>query len=192
MFIASNTRPFSLVAVAVLLFLITSMSIPAKAFNTSIFAGKWKGKGNVLKKTGEVAATYLETANFEITRRTPDFVVYRMHQDTKNAETSKPMHTETGFCKILGDTGAATSTLAHPFPSGFIGELSEGHLSGDILVLTAKDFQRAVQPQNTDKQVTGFKREYTRKGDKLIYDQYLSSGGSDMYHHLHCEMDLQE
>lgn len=167
------------------------MSTTTKALSTSVFSGTWRGKGSVLKKTGEVAAVYLETATFEITRKTPAFVVYRMHQDTKNADSSKPMHTETGFLKILEDTGVATSTLAHPFPSGFIGELSEGQLTGNTLTLTAKDFQRAVQPETTDKQVTGFKREYKREGNKLIYDQYLSSGGSDMYHHLHCEMDLQ-
>ena len=116
-----------------------------------------------------------------------------MHQDTKNAETSKPMHTETGFCKILTTNGVATMTQAHPFPSGFISELAEGKLEGNTLALTAKDFQRAVQPESTDKQVTGFKREYTiATGDKLVYDQYLSSGGGPLYHHLHCELDLQK
>jgi hypothetical protein len=173
-------------------FLLATMSSPsAKALNLSIFAGKWKGKGSVFKKTGGVATTYLETATFEIARKTPDFVVYRMHQDTKNAETSKPMHTETGFCKILSETGAATMTQAHPFPSGFIGELAEGQLREDgTLTLVAKDFQRAVKTTDKmDKQVTGFKREYKRSGDKLIYDQYLSSDGSELFHHLHCEMD---
>jgi hypothetical protein len=174
------------------LLLLFIMSTAVKALNTSLFAGTWKGKGRVLKRSGEEAATYLETATFEITRKTPAFVVYRMHQDTKNAETSKPMHTETGFCKILEETGAATCSLAHPFPSGFISELTEGSMSGNTLTLTARDFQRAVKPETTDKQVTGFKREYKREGDKLIYDQYLSSGGCDLYHHLHCEMDLQK
>lgn len=168
---------------------IYSMSAPVGAFKTSIFAGTWKGKGNVMKKTGHVATSYLETTIFEITRRTPNFVVYRMHQDTKNAETNKPMHTETGFCKILESTGAATLTLSHPFPSGFVGEMSEGQLSENQLTLVAKDFQRAVKPETMDKQVTGFKRVYTREGDKLIYDQYLSSGGGELYLHLHCVLD---
>jgi hypothetical protein len=170
-----------------------SASVRALSINPSLLAGTWKGQGKVLKKSGEVAAIYLETAVFEIVRQTPDFVVYRMHQDTRNNDSQKPMHTETGFCKILMATGAATSTLSHPFPSGFVGELSEGTLVDSTLTLTAKDFQRAVPPdESLGKHVTGFKREYTRQGDTLVYDQYLSSGGCDLYHHLHCELDLQK
>ena len=169
------------------------MTTPVKAaFNTSIFAGTWKGQGKVLKRSGEIATTYLETAIFEITRKTPAFVVYRMHQDTKNEQTSKPVHTETGFCKIVEGTGEATLTMAHPFPSGNIGELSVGSLSETTLTLTAKDFQRAVEPATMEKQVTGFKRVYSREGDKLVYEQYLASGGNEMYQHLHCEMELQK
>jgi hypothetical protein len=160
--------------------------------STSIFAGTWKGQGHVLKRSGEVAASYVEAATFEITRKTPAFVVYRVHQDTKNMETSKPMHTETGFLKIMEDHGDATMTCAHPFPSGFVSELSEGGLSGETLTLEAKDFQRAVKMETMDKQVTGYRRVYTRQGDKLVYDQYLGSGGKDLYHHLHCEMELQK
>jgi hypothetical protein len=169
-----------------------TMSATTKTLSTSIFSGTWKGQGHVLKRTGEVAASYVEAATFEITRKTPAFVVYRVHQDTKNMETSKPMHTETGFLKIMEDCGDATMTCAHPFPSGFVSELSEGGLSGETLTLEAKDFQRAVKMETLDKQVTGYKRVYTRQGDNLVYDQYLGSGGKDLYHHLHCEMELQK
>ena len=160
-----------------------------------IFAGTWKGRGQVLKRTGEVAATYTETAVWEITRATPTFVVYRLHQDTQNAETAKPMHTETGFLKILQENGEATMNLCHPFPSGFVNEMSYGKLNGNLLTVEANDFQR-VGSSNSDrsdaKQVTGFKREYKVVDDKLLYDQYLASGGGELYHHLHCEMELQK
>jgi THAP4-like, heme-binding beta-barrel domain len=170
------------------------MNTPIKVLsNPAIFAGSWKGQGKVLKRTGEVVATYLETAIFEVVRQTPDFVLYRLHQDTRNAESQKPMHTETGFCKIMIETGKATSTLVHPFLSGFVSELSEGQCSDQVLTLVAKDFQRAtIADSVAGEPVTGFKRKYTRNGDKLVYDQYLSSGGRDLYHHLHCELELQK
>lgn len=176
---------------------------------TSLFAGKWKGNGKVLKRTGEVAASYKETTVFEITRKTPAFIVYRVHQDTQHAATSKPMHTETGFCKIMEETGKATMSVVHPFPKGMISELSEGQLdlSSGKLTLMAKEFMRAVKTpasesdDDNNKHVTAFKREYKRDGDKLVYDQYLSSstspsgggddaGPSQVYHHLHCELEL--
>ena len=146
------------------------------------------------KVGGVVAAQYQETAIFDIVRQTPAFVVYRMHQETKHSETLQPMHTETGFCKIARETGDATLELVHPFPSGMIGELAKGILNGDgTLSLEAKGFQRAVEADPMDdKRLSGFKRVYSRKGDTLIYDQYLSSGGSDLFHHLHCELELQK
>lgn len=175
----------------------TTGTMSLKALGTSLFAGKWKGNGKVLKSTGEVAATYKETAVFEITRKTPTFVLYRVHQDTQHAETCKPMHTETGFCRIMEETGQATMSVVHPFPKGMISELSEGQFDSSCgkLTLVAKEFMRAVKSDSLDeeKQVTGFKREYTRDGDKLVYDQFLSSsGGGGLYHHLHCEMELEK
>ena len=109
------------------------------------------------------------------------------------------MHTETGFCKVMLGSGECTMQQAHPFPSGFISELSEGKLSegGNVMTLVAKDFQRAKKEDNNEKdgsgskKLTGFKRVYevdAAKG-KLKYDQYLSSGGCDLFHHLHCEME---
>lgn len=169
------------------------ITMSLKNLGTSLFAGKWKGSGKVLKSTGEVAAAYKETAVFEITRKTPAFVVYRVHQDTQHAESSKPMHTETGFCRIMEETGQATMSVVHPFPKGMVSELCEGQLdlSDGKLTLVAREFMRAVKSDSLDKQVTGYKREYKRDGDKLVYDQYLASGGGEMYHHLHCEMELE-
>jgi hypothetical protein len=164
-----------------------NMSMPLQ-----MFAGTWKGRGQVLKRTGEVAATYTEVAVWELTRQTPAFVVYKLYQDTRHADTSKPMHTETGFLKIMKESGQATLNLAHPFPSGFVNEMSYGKLDGNMLTLEANDFQRAAPTNSDSKQVTGFKREYTLMGEKLVYDQYLASGGGELYHHLKCELTLEK
>ena len=161
-------------------------------------AGTYQGEGHVLKSTGETAATYTEVAEFKPVRKTDDFVVYRHVQETKHAVKNVPMHTETGFLKLLRD-GTAVASYAHPFPSGFIDEISTGSLvkGGDTktLTLTAKDFQRAADldnsppPQTGKKQVQGFQRVYTLDSDgKLSYKQYLSTdkGGDNLYHHLTC------
>ena len=157
-------------------------------------SGTWKGEGKVLKSTGEEAATYTEQAEFKPVRKTDAFVVYRHTQETQHAMKNVPMHTETGFLKLLTD-GTAVASFAHPFPSGFIDEMSEGSLerTGEgttKLTLKAKDFQRAVpKPQAGKKQVHGFQRIYTLDSDgKLSYKQYLSTnkGGDNLYHHLTC------
>uniref|UniRef100_A0A7S3LHB0 THAP4-like heme-binding domain-containing protein n=1 Tax=Amphora coffeiformis TaxID=265554 RepID=A0A7S3LHB0_9STRA len=166
----------------------------------SCLAGIWKGEGSVLKSTGEQAATYQEQAEFKPVRKTDDFVVYRHTQETQHAVKNMPMHTETGFLKVLTD-GTAVASFAHPFPSGFIDEMSQGALErtkdGTMkLTLKAKDFQRAVpNPQTGKKQVQGFQRVYTLDGDgKLSYKQYLSTdkGGDNLYHHLTCTFTKQK
>ena len=168
--------------------------------SSTLLKGTWKGRGQVLKATGEVVAHYLETATFEPTRKTPSFVVYRVHQDTQNATTGKPMHTETGFLKIMtmndgGDgNGAATMGLTHPFPSGMVQEMSTGTWNAvdRQLTLTAQKLSRLdnTDDSNNSKPVTGFKRVYTLvQDDKVIYDQFMGAGGGEMYHHLHCEME---
>lgn len=174
-----------------------------------LLQGTWKGRGRVLKATGEVVAQYLETATIQLVRQTPAFVVFTLHQDTQHAEiTGKPMHTETGFLKIANsnnddDTAAvATLGLTHPFPSGMVQELSTGtlreHTNTDSsstraqLTLTTQKFTRLDSQQDSvdKKQVTGFKRVYrVIDTDKLQYDQYMAVGEGEMYHHLHCEME---
>ena len=184
------------------------------------FAGTWKGEGSVFNSLGEEVAKYTEQAVFEPVRKTDTFVVYRHCQDTHRGSSSssssssggsssgtasasagtppKPMHTETGFWKLSCD-GKAVSSFAHPFPSGFIYEMSEGMLertddanSGTSsshtirLTLTASSFQRATVPEDQEqqekKQVSGFRRVYTvsssagGKGNELLsYKQYLST-----------------
>ena len=132
-------------------------------------------------------------------RKTDSFVVYRHLQETQHATAGKPMHTETGFLKLATD-GTAVGSFAHPFPSGFVQEMSRGVWEkineddkNDTLQVTlqAKDFQRAVAnpPANGKKQVHGFKRVYTLQGnDNLSYKQFLSTteGGDNLYHHLSC------
>ena len=174
------------------------MSSPTKA----LLQGTWKGRGHVLKATGEIVTQYLETAIFETTRKTPAFVVYRVHQDTKNANSGKPMHTETGFLKIIikdgdeNEVAAATMGLTHPFPSGMVQEMSTGtwNAAERQLTLTAQTLARLdnVSDDNSgSKPVTGFKRVYTvvEPDKKLHYDQFMAAGGGEMYHHLHCEME---
>ena len=168
------------------------MTTPTKAA-WSLWQGTWQGRGTVLKRSGEVAASYLETATWEATRQTPDFVVYNVHQNTRHEVSSKPMHTETGFLKIVKDTGAAVLGLTHPFPSGMVNEISKGELQDQVLTLSSQDFQRAVASGDDAKQVTAFKRIYKLVDEsKLHYDQYLKVGDGEMYHHLHCEMERKD
>jgi len=159
-----------------------------------LFAGTWKGRGQVMKRTGEVVATYQEIFLVQVTRQTPQFTIYRLHQDTQHAVSGKPMHAETGFLKIMSDSLSATLNMSHPFPSGAINEMAYGQMVDQTLTLESNDFQRAkstAAPDANKKQVTAFKREYKIVDDKLHYDQYLATDNSngELYHHLHCEME---
>jgi len=191
----------------------STSSSNGQQLNPEAFAGTWKGKGTIFPAPTSpnhlTTVPYDETAVFEVVRKTPDFVVYRVHQDTKHGvEKDKPMHTETGFLKIMADSGDSTMQVVHPFPKGFVSELTEGRLvveeeeggsSIPKLKLKAKEFQRAKSDSSDDgsKSVTGLERHYKVLDDgggkvRLVYEQYLSSGGRDPFHHLHCEMTKQE
>lgn len=184
----------------------TNMSTPGIFLdNLSSLAGTWQGQGQVLNASGETVATYMEQATFEILRQTNTAVVYRHLQKTRHATANKPMHAETGFLKLDSTADkTATASFAHPFPSGFVQEMSHGtwkynnnddaNASSCLqITLDAQDFQRAATSAATSdkKQVQGFRRVYTLMGDgTLSYKQYLSTtaGGDNLYHHLTCSM----
>eukprot|EP00490_Sorites_sp_Unknown_P025115 CAMPEP_0114695704 /NCGR_PEP_ID=MMETSP0191-20121206/71687_1 /TAXON_ID=126664 /ORGANISM="Sorites sp." /LENGTH=150 /DNA_ID=CAMNT_0001992339 /DNA_START=18 /DNA_END=470 /DNA_ORIENTATION=+ len=137
--------------------------------------GAWKGKGKVLPKGIE----YLESSTFLLLREEPAYVI-NWQQFTKHAETLKPMHAENGFLKIL----------SHPFSVNEYYKTAHFDFDKNIFECVADTedcFQRG--PAAGGKPATGSRRIYKLEDDKLIYDMYLRTEGSDEFvHHLHCEM----
>jgi hypothetical protein len=144
----------------------------------SSLVGTWKGEGTVDRRPISAAPVYSEVLEIRVVRQTPEFVVLHWFQDTKNTSTGKPMHTETGFLKVLNreEPGAARSSgmesstnlsfkveagFTHPFPPGLATELSKGTLlssttSDDnqtsvLLSLESHDFCRANASPDEDK-----------------------------------------
>lgn len=151
----------------------------------SEFEGTWKGKGRVVQsEDGSILAEYLEEFTCQLVRKAPAIVVYQIFQNTKHAEQLTPMHTESGFIKLMLTDGSNISVEAgfsHPFPKGLVTELAKGTFDNGVLKLSSADFCRASE---SEKPVTKYAREYTLvANDSLHYVQYLHDKP-----HLRCEM----
>jgi hypothetical protein len=167
-------------------------------YATGLLTGHWKGRGEVIRK-GKKNFPYLEETEFKVIAKGPDAVVYRMQQYSEHGKSGVPMHTENGFIKLLNveeTEGAGLKVEAgftHPFPNSTINEITFGTLTDkQELILEApnvESFHRAIPAIDND-QLTGYKRIYRRDGDTLTYDQYLSFGDSEFYHHLHADLEL--
>lgn len=162
---------------------------------SSVLSGKFKGTGTVFHHGTKIP--YHEECSFKIMRKNPTLVVYRLQQDTKHADTEKPMHLEMGVLKVFNqeegeDSFKAEAGFTHPFPKGTVNEMTKGTLdtATGTLTLDSMGFQRSNE--NGDNHVTGLRRVYHRDGNCLVYDQYLGVNEGDLVHHLHCELELQQ
>ncbi|CAK9051357.1 unnamed protein product [Durusdinium trenchii] len=144
--------------------------------------GTWKGKGKVLPRGVE----YLESSTFLLLKTEPATVI-NWQQFTKNAETQKPMHAENGFLKILpmpeeGDVKKAELMLSHPFSVNEYYKTAHFDFAQNIfecLADTEDCFQRG--PSAGGKSASGSRRVYKLEDDRLIYDMYLRTDGSDEF-----------
>lgn len=133
--------------------------------------GTWRGRGEGLYPTID-AFSYEEEAVFGHTGRA--FLVYS--SKTWQPETEMPMHSESGFIRVLEDTRVEV-IVAHAFG---ITEISEGSVDGTSLEVSSK----LLTSSSTAKQVDEITRSIEVTGDKLRYRIGMAFAGHDLQNHL--------
>ena len=133
--------------------------------------GTWRGSGTGAYPTIEGFA-YEEEATFTHTGR--PFLVYL--QKTWDPATHRPMHSETGFLRMLDD-GRVEAVISHAFG---IAEVSEGVVDATTLETTS----RSLSSTGTAKTVEIVSRRIEVSGDELHYAIGMAFGGHPLQGHL--------
>ena len=137
--------------------------------------GTWEGRGKGIYPTIE-DFEYLE--RIELTHDGRPLMRYL--QATSSPATGMPMHSETGFWKILRD-GRIEIVIAHTF--GIV-EVQEGTFNEGGIDVTS----RALSSTSTAKEVTKISRSFKRDGDTLRYEVSMAAVGQDHQAHLTAEL----
>ena len=133
--------------------------------------GTWRGSGKGAYPTIE-DFSYEEEATFTHTGRS--FLVYL--QKTWDPATRRPMHSETGFLRMLED-GRVEAVISHAFG---IAEVSEGVVDANALETTS----RSLTSTGTAKSVEVVSRRIEVSGDELHYAVGMAFGGHTLQGHL--------
>lgn len=133
--------------------------------------GTWCGRGRGRYPTIP-DFTYAEEAVFSHTGR--PFLVYS--QRTWNPETKQPMHSESGFIRVLKE-GTVEAVISHAFG---VAELAEGAVSGSVLTTTSTSLTSTASA----KIVEGVTRRFERGDRELRYEIGMAFGGHPMQGHL--------
>lgn len=133
--------------------------------------GTWRGSGKGHYPTIDDFA-YEEEATFTHTGR--PFLVYL--QKTWDPETHRPMHSETGFLRMLPD-GRVEAVISHAFG---IAEVSEGTVDGGAIETTS----HSLSSTGTAKSVEVVSRRMEVTDDELHYEIGMAFGGHPLQGHL--------
>ena len=133
--------------------------------------GTWRGSGRGAYPTIE-NFSYEEEATFTHTGR--PFLVYL--QKTWDPATHRPMHSETGFLRMLAD-GRVEAVISHAFG---IAEVSEGVVNEATMETTS----RSLTSSGTAKTVEVLSRRIEVTGDELRYTIGMAFGGHPLQGHL--------
>lgn len=140
--------------------------------------GEWEGPGE-----GEYPTinpfSYTEHLTFGHVGK--PFVSYL--QRTWDAEGA-PMHTETGYLRVTGPSGAGHAVeLVLSMPTGVV-EVLAGSVVGDDISLTSV----LVGLSPTAKRVDATERRFRMEGELLVVDMGMDAVGSGLHHHLRSEL----
>jgi hypothetical protein len=137
--------------------------------------GTWEGSG-----TGEYPTiddfAYLESITFSHVGK--PFVAYT--QRTRHAETSAPMHAETGYLRVPRP-GSIEIVMAQP--TG-LAEIYEGAVVGGDVPLVIDVRSTSITATSTAKEVTITERTISVTGDDLHYTFRMAAVGQPLQHHL--------
>ncbi|MEX2503528.1 MAG: FABP family protein [Egicoccus sp.] len=138
--------------------------------------GTWAGEGAGHYPTIE-DFTYHEEVTFGHVGK--PFFTYA--QRTSNPATGEPMHSETGYLRVVTPPHErpvrGELVLAHPF--GIV-EVDEGGFVDGVLDLRATGLGRT----STAKAVHALRRRFVLDGDTLSYDLWMAHADTPETHHL--------
>ncbi|WP_067698950.1 peroxynitrite isomerase [Nocardia jejuensis] len=141
--------------------------------------GTWRGRGQGEYPTIE-SFEYLEEVHFGHVGR--PFLTYR--QRTRSVDGSRPMHSETGYLRALGENRIEL-ILAHP--TG-ITEICEGKLVAEGDSLRIELDSTTIGRSSTAKSVTALGRSLAVDGDTLSYTVRMAAVDQPLQHHLAATM----
>ncbi|MDP9067570.1 MAG: FABP family protein [Actinomycetota bacterium] len=133
--------------------------------------GTWRGQGRGFYPTVP-EFTYEEEALFTHTGRA--FLVYS--QRTWQPETGRPMHSENGFVRLVGD-GKVEIVVAHAFG---VAEIGEGTITGQRLEVVST----RITKTSTAKTVDAISRAFEVEDEVLRYTIGMAYGGHPLQDHL--------
>jgi len=139
------------------------------------FAGRWEGGGSGHYPTIE-DFSYEEEIEFAWDGR--PFLRYLSR--TWSPGRARPMHTETGFLRRIGDDGAE---LLVTQPTGF----TELH-RGDVRDGRFAPVQWSIVASPDAKPVHEVRRRFTVEGPELGYDLWMAHADTPLTHHLRARL----
>jgi len=145
--------------------------------------GTWAGTGRGIYPTIE-SFDYLETIT--VTAPPKPFLVYQ--QTTRAPSDGRPLHTETGYLRLLEGTDDTELTIAQP--TGFV-EVHTGTVSvadGRTSVHLRSVF---VARTPSAKQVDAVERRLLVENDLLTYELHMAAMGQPMQLHLAASLSRQ-
>lgn len=145
--------------------------------------GTWMGEGAGHYPTID-DFTYREQVTFAHVGK--PFFAYA--QRTSNPATGVPMHSETGYLRVVTPANEhpvrVEFVLAHPF--GIV-EVDEGEFDEGVIDLRATGLGRT----STAKPVHALRRRFVLDGDTLSYDLWMAHADTPETHHLAATLHRQ-
>ncbi len=170
------------------------MNLHADLVPLTTLLGTWEGVGAGDYPTID-AFRYREQVTFAHVGK--PFLTYG--QRTWHPEHGAPMHTETGYLRVVPstETTAATADAVNPaasagpvrvelvlaHPTGIV-EVEEGNLEAGVLRLATTSIGRS----DTAKDVVSLRREFRITDDELSYDLWMAYADIPETHHLHATL----
>lgn len=145
--------------------------------------GVWSGTGRGIYPTIETF-DYLETVT--ITSPPKPFLVYQ--QATKAPSDGRPLHTETGYFRLLDGTDDTELTIAQP--TGFV-EVHTGTVSVSAGRTSVHLRSVLVARTPTAKQVDAVERRIVVEDDLLTYELHMAAMGQPLQLHLSATLTRQ-
>ena len=142
--------------------------------------GTWEGEGRGEYPTID-SFSYREEITFVHTGK--PFLAYS--QRTWALDDGRPLHSETGYWRVVRDGAGVELVLAHP--TGIV-EVQEGVLDGQTIRLRSTTIGLTA----TAKDVTALERDIDVDDDTLTYAVRMGAVGVPLTHHLAATLHRRE
>jgi len=170
----------------------TPAAVPVTTNAVEWLQGVWEGEGKVFKSDGSVAKEYTEVLSIQPTAKAG---VFGWTSRTTNKHEGNPMHTETGFMRLVDAAGGSSLaavpvdlSLSHPFG---LSEVEVGKVTSEgVLSLSTTGVEGIVRsPLASGKRTTSLRREFIRaEGGDLSYRVWMGTTEKEPYLHLEARL----